>query len=289
MYTVVKGVLAGLLCFTLYVFLIDFLGPTARKKDLPSTGSATVSPLANVSDSAPRNAGFDHVYVLNLPKRTDRRRYMEDLLVKRYGLEVEFFPAVDGHAPNAFIDHCQKTTKDRWNKVPQRGYIGSRMTHVALLLDQLSHGFEKVLVFEDDVIVTRDEDFRNMHRYVAALPADWDMVFFGYCFPDNVSVPVSPLLYRVQKEVFCMQHYGIRHKAAAALLREMADFKRPRQNAHDRIVADYIASGQLNVYRTPTTITSQYWLLNKTARWAAPGIFRSDADDAPGAPKRRRR
>eukprot|EP00667_Euglena_gracilis_P023746 EG_transcript_26967 len=221
MYAVLKAVAAGLLCLTLFAVL-----QPARKRDVPVSSAPAPIMMANASRKAPNNAGFDHVYVINLPKRTDRRKYMEDLLVGQYGMEVEFFPAIDGHAPNAFIDHCQKTTKDRWNKVPQRGYIGSRMTHVALLLDQLSHGFEQALVFEDDVIITQEEDFRNMHRFMAALPADWDMVFFGFCFEDKVSSPVNPLLYRVKKEVFCMQHYGIRRRAAAALLQEMADFTR---------------------------------------------------------------
>ena len=41
--------------------------------------------------------------------------------------------------------------------------------------------------------------FRNMHKYMKALPGDWDMIYFGYCYEDKISEPYNELLYQVKK------------------------------------------------------------------------------------------
>jgi hypothetical protein len=167
----VVGVVVSAFCFFLLPFKPLLPAPPAAlqvqksQTSLPSEQSWTLTNRDARNTTLyiePINAGFDHVYVINLKKRKDRQVYMQELLVDKFGMSVEFFPAVDGHAPNAFIDHVQHTVKDRWGKVPQRGYVGSRMTHTNLLLDQISRDYETALVFEDDVIIT-DEVFA-MHQ-----------------------------------------------------------------------------------------------------------------------------
>ncbi|GAA5888982.1 hypothetical protein JCM6882_009706 [Rhodosporidiobolus microsporus] len=69
------------------------LDPLAYRRFL----EATTAPVSNLT-THDRAAGFDHIYVLSLPSRTDRRRDMARM-AKALGVEIEFIDAADKREP----------------------------------------------------------------------------------------------------------------------------------------------------------------------------------------------
>lgn len=121
---------------------------------------------------------FERVYIINLAKRADRRRDIEDQLV-RVGLSltssrVVLFNAVCVKDPAGF---------------PTAGARGCFLSHLGVLQDAAVRGFGSVLILEDDVnfvenFLSRSEELANAlsgvpysvfyggHRFVLAPPPD---------------------------------------------------------------------------------------------------------------------
>jgi GR25 family glycosyltransferase involved in LPS biosynthesis len=66
---------------------------------------------------------------------------------------------------------------------PKKGVIGSWESHRAVAMEGLRRGFERVLVFEDDVQFARrvrPETVRSVGRALNGLPSDWTIFFLGH-------------------------------------------------------------------------------------------------------------
>ena len=136
------------------------------------------------------NAYFDHVYVVNLEKRADKRLEMVQKLT-RLKIKAEFFPAIDGHTPenigeyNAYLN----TPIDENNAheleirlkrkvIYSPGAWGTLKTYRQLIRDSRARGFSKILFLQDDAIFMKD--FENMFRNAAAIiPANWKLLYLG--------------------------------------------------------------------------------------------------------------
>ena len=104
---------------------------------------------------------FDHIVVVNLPERVDRRRESEAELQLVGGERATFFAAVRPATPGFF-----RTI----------GEHGCFLSHVAVLKNALAA--RNILVMEDDVMFAR-----SLHERAASLadlPADWDVIYVGH-------------------------------------------------------------------------------------------------------------
>ncbi|MEI8342028.1 MAG: glycosyltransferase family 25 protein [Verrucomicrobiota bacterium] len=110
---------------------------------------------------------FEHIYIINLVSRSDRRAEMEDQL-RRIGLSlasdnIELFPAVRPTEACGF---------------PSIGARGCFMSHLGILRDAKKRGFKKVLILEDDFDFSRDfsQRFKTIELHLQKSP--WD-IFYG--------------------------------------------------------------------------------------------------------------
>ncbi|GAV05127.1 hypothetical protein RvY_15303 [Ramazzottius varieornatus] len=130
--------------------------------------------------------GFDHMYLINLDRRTERRERMEktfDIL----NLEVERITAVDG-TKLTLTDLDDMGVKmlegylDPYKKRPMTmGEFGCYLSHYAIWRDVIDKGYQKVLVFEDDI---RFENYfrqrlLDIWKDVDRLKLDWDLIYLG--------------------------------------------------------------------------------------------------------------
>lgn len=92
--------------------------------------------------------------VVNLERSVDRRRSMEELLV-REGVEATFFPAVDGRGTrHPLFEHVdQRLAEVRRGFQLNPGEIGCFASHY-LLWEQAVSNSEPVLILEDDIVVS---------------------------------------------------------------------------------------------------------------------------------------
>ncbi len=111
---------------------------------------------------------FDRIYIVNLPERTDRRREMEDQLVK-VGLgghpRVMFFPAIRPNAAGEF---------------PSIGARGCFSSHLAILQDAAQQGLQRILILEDDLDFSRDFNARIGALCARLQQSDWGVFYGGY-------------------------------------------------------------------------------------------------------------
>ncbi len=111
---------------------------------------------------------FDRIYIVNLPERTDRRREMEDQLVK-VGLgghpRVMFFPAIRPNAAGEF---------------PSIGARGCFSSHLAILQDAAQQGLQRILIPEDDLDFSRDFNARIGALCARLQQSDWGVFYGGY-------------------------------------------------------------------------------------------------------------
>lgn len=101
---------------------------------------------------------FDKIYVINLPKRTDRLLEITEEMVK-YGIE---FDLIDG------IQH-------------EKGAEGLRLTVENLLVDAIENGYKNILIFEDDCMFIEPKEVVDdtMNRVVNELPENYHICYLS--------------------------------------------------------------------------------------------------------------
>ncbi|XP_067940750.1 glycosyltransferase 25 family member-like isoform X2 [Watersipora subatra] len=129
---------------------------------------------------------FDEVYMINLERRPDRRTMME-LALAELGIEYKYFPAVDGRQLNSsYLDELGVKQLDGYldpyHKRPMKmGEIGCFLSHYFIWKEMEEKGYERILIFEDDV------RFRiNFIRFFYEMMAEadshiggWDLLYIG--------------------------------------------------------------------------------------------------------------
>jgi GR25 family glycosyltransferase involved in LPS biosynthesis len=97
-----------------------------------------------------RNISNMHIYIINLKRRTDRRKIME-YKIKKYNISnYSFFDAVDGYLPkyDNLYDLCHAKPN---NLLTSRGAFGLLLTYIELLKDAHFNHYDKILILEDDI------------------------------------------------------------------------------------------------------------------------------------------
>lgn len=119
------------------------------------------------------NHFFDHVYVLNLKRRPDRRRRMERVLSEAKIYDYEFWDAVDGMGDGA---------------------KGCALSHISIYEDIKAKGYKRPLILEDDIIF-----INNLHKSLLSLydvPNDWNLLYLGASDYNHVNCDVKEPFYK---------------------------------------------------------------------------------------------
>jgi len=110
---------------------------------------------------------FDRTFVINLPYRHDRRR-----AITRELKRVEMFPAPER------TEIFPAIRPDDAGPYPTRGTRGCFISHWSILRKALEQNLSRVLVMEDDLVIS-DRWHHQSDRLVDELEATgWDMVYF---------------------------------------------------------------------------------------------------------------
>ena len=99
---------------------------------------------------------FDKIYVINLDKRSDRWSKVVENFKKINLSNYERFSAIE--SPN--------------------GWEGCKASHLSIIKKAKDNGYDNVLVFEDDFILT-DNFNEIINTVLEQIPSDWDMLYFG--------------------------------------------------------------------------------------------------------------
>ncbi|KAL4659186.1 procollagen galactosyltransferase 1-like [Arapaima gigas] len=134
----------------------------------------------------PDKMGFDEVFMINLPRRSDRRERMLRTLYKM-GIDCKVIAAVDGKAMNvsqvhAMGIHMLPGYSDPYHGRPlTKGELGCFLSHYNIWTEIVDRGLKRSLVIEDDL---RFEVFfkRRLQNLMSELDSeglDWDLIYIG--------------------------------------------------------------------------------------------------------------
>ncbi|XP_066581684.1 glycosyltransferase 25 family member [Prorops nasuta] len=147
----------------------------------------------------PNTMGFDHIYMINLMRRPERRERME-FVFQELGLSVETFAAVDGSVlSKKSLDSMSikfvPEYMDPYHKRPMTmGEIGCFLSHYEIWKKVLHNNYSRIMVLEDDVRF--EPYFRQKIEFVLkeieTFDIDWDLVYIGRKrLVENQEVPVE--------------------------------------------------------------------------------------------------
>ena len=138
------------------------------------------------------NAFVDNVYCINLRRRKDKLTHIMEEFKK---IDLDSFQIVRG------IDGM-KIKMDATDKT--KGEVGCLKSHLSVISDAIDKNYDKIAVFEDDVIFC--DDFQERFEYyIKNVPDDWEIMYFG----NNIPVMLNPIsmvrqmIYRVWKSKGC--------------------------------------------------------------------------------------
>ncbi|KAI8325776.1 hypothetical protein GQ54DRAFT_177066 [Martensiomyces pterosporus] len=129
----------------------------------------------------PRNAtlGFQKIFVLNTPTRSDRQRNMR-ALARFHRLKMDYAKTFS-QAESDYLASSQ-------GYLINGTHLACYLSHLNVYRRMVSEGVETALVLEDDVDV--EVDLKERHASIMAqvhrqYGHDWDMLYLGHCTPDD--------------------------------------------------------------------------------------------------------
>lgn len=154
------------------------------------------------------NKKFDKIYCINLDKRKDRWKKSLEIF-KYYNIEVERFPAIDGHNPSGILPGM----KIKGTILEDRpGLLGCSLSHFSIISKAKESNLDNIFIFEDDFILI--DDFNNkLEKAIDKLPKNWDMFYLGanHLKPSNFPIKFSEYIYKL-KGSYSAHAYGVNKK-----------------------------------------------------------------------------
>jgi len=125
----------------------------------------------SVSYNWPSTKYFDHIYYINLNRRPDRRRHIEEQLSK-FNLSGTRVQAADGKYLK------WKKEYGIWSKTWNEGAFGCCLSHRQALTHARDNKFENILILEDDAILA-DNFIDVLEKAWNSLPEHWHMLYLS--------------------------------------------------------------------------------------------------------------
>lgn len=153
------------------------------------------------------NTLFDHVYVLNLGRRIDRRIEMIQKL-KKYRIQAEIIPAVDGYTPEnqaEFYEYYRKPIGAKGSHplehalrkklLASPGAWGYLKTWQNVIEDAKKNNYRNFVCFDDDILFHNEFETR-LEAAMEMLPDDWKVIYLGasqylWNVPEHLDNPLA--------------------------------------------------------------------------------------------------
>ena len=138
------------------------------------------------------NSFVDNIYCINLRRREDKLTHIMEQFKKLDLDSFQIIKAIDG----------QKLKNDLPEK--RKSEIGCLKSYLIVLQDAIDKGYNKIAIFEDDVIFC--DDFHDRFKYyMNNIPSDWEIMYFGNDIPIalNSITMMKNNVYRVWRSKGC--------------------------------------------------------------------------------------
>ena len=137
----------------------------------------------------------DKVYIINLERRSDRKKKIIEELNKVGIKNYEFINAVDGN--DSKIQNLYKKLKKNNSKIKSAGHLGCLLSHKKVLKKAYSDNFKQILILEDDIFF-KSENFSKDIQSLEMCP--WNIIFLG--------APIADKKLFINKWAYCKRFPG---------------------------------------------------------------------------------
>lgn len=144
---------------------------------------APADPTARAAAFAALEATFDRIFVVTLARAGERQAKMRERLE---GLRYAFHLGADKKdldfaalERDGVLDQARARRVHRRGREMSPGEVGCALSHRQLYEATVREGWERVLVFEDD-IVPRADALAGLPAALAELPPSWDLCYLGF-------------------------------------------------------------------------------------------------------------
>ena len=153
---------------------------------------------------------FDKIFVVSVPRFTERHQSVAE---KLRGLSFEFFWGTDKQQldmeklkQDGTYDEEKAKKFQRQGKALNIGEIACSLSHRMVYEEMIRHGWKRVLIFEDDVLPLL-EKMDALPASLNELPADWELVYFGYLKHEEVTpgLKAKQFFYKLQSALGLMK------------------------------------------------------------------------------------
>ena len=183
---------------------------------------------------------FDHVYVLNMDRRSERLdRFKQEVGASGWPfMEPERFHAIDGDV----------VPKPKWY-TQQPGAWGCLQSHIHMWINAMNNGWDSMMIFEDDCVF--HEDFSDrIGPFMQAIPDDWDMIYLGGLarrVTDDKPEKVNDLVWRLFG-ITGTWAMALRGRILPKLYQFFLNMPRERIGHVDRMLCEFHATMKPKVY-----------------------------------------
>ncbi len=135
------------------------------------------------------NKYFERIFCINLARRPDRIQYFYNLSVF-LGFDYERIEAIDSR-DILFLNPLN---------IPHfhPGDVACALSHHKTVKRAIELRLNNYLVFEDDAEPRKD--FTNLlDSFMAQVPGDWDMIYFGVNLDDSIPHKITQNVFRINK------------------------------------------------------------------------------------------
>jgi FkbM family methyltransferase len=141
---------------------------------------------------------FDKIYYINLKKDVDRN---ESILKQFHEFNITNFKRVDASVLEKLPDryYWRNFNINSLNEKYILGSLGCRNSHLRIMEDALNNGYDRILIFEDDVLFTQDPN-KLLANNINSIN-NWDMLYFGGL--------IEP---QYRNQIVCAHAYGVNKK-----------------------------------------------------------------------------
>lgn len=123
------------------------------------------------------NEYFDRKFVINLDRSPDRWAHVQEQM------RMHDLGGIERYSGYDFKDYVHLPNNLR--QPMENAMCGCTASHGALLHEIGWHGWDKVLVLEDDFQVVHSDFHDKFEFLISQVPADWDMIYLGAHYADK--------------------------------------------------------------------------------------------------------
>lgn len=147
-------------------------------------GPLPVSTILEPWYPIPTKFGFDEIYLINLNRRPERLKKMNQML-RLLGIQFKRVEAIDGYnLTQRYLTSIKFLPGylDPYHKRPMKlGEIGCFLSHFKVWEDIVNNGYERAIILEDDVHFTRNGKLiiNKMIEDLIKTHLEWDFIYLG--------------------------------------------------------------------------------------------------------------